>query len=92
MQACSSCTSELATEAPLPAESEPAESEPSSGSAESELSRALDEIDRSIKNTMEGNISYNVPAEIILEDTIKLQLLISPSMSKNELSISRKVL
>lgn len=46
---------------------------------------ALAQVDRQLEQTMSAAITYNVPSSMNVEETKTIQLLISPSLSANEL-------
>ncbi len=46
----------------------------------------LEEIDKLLAQTMPANIAYNTPRSMLLDETREVQLLLSPSLSKEALS------
>jgi len=54
---------------------------PSGGSGESPLT----EVDRLLQQSMIGSLAYNAPNEMKLDETLPIELVISPSLSVDEL-------
>lgn len=50
-----------------------------------DIESELDEIDRLLERTIPGNIAYNVPSSMQLDETTDIQLLLSPSLTDTEL-------
>ncbi len=72
---------ETATPAALPTSTPPATED-----AALSIEEQLNQIDQALNQFLLGNIAYNVPEEMQLDEIITLELLLNPSASQEELS------
>ncbi|MBN1427991.1 MAG: hypothetical protein JXB07_06370 [Anaerolineae bacterium] len=57
------------------------DTDPVPGHIEADLAR----VDELLRQTVSGNIAYNAPSSMTLDETIEIQMLLSPSLSSGEL-------
>lgn len=60
--------------------------EPTADSSVVSLKEALAEIDAQLSNTLQGNIAHSAPSQMEVDETAEVTLLVSPSMSSEDLA------